>query len=230
MNLPNLISAARIVAAPLLAVLPFVESLGMRFFAFALYLITAISDHIDGQIARSRGLITDLGKVLDPLADKLLLVACFVPMFLMQAPPNDPLLALLPDVAEKAMYPFVTFGMGAVYFPWWVLVPIVGREAFMTWFRGFAQRRGVVIAAQPLGKWKAGSQYTWMGASYCWFAVKLLIERQYWWGTPSADVWARVLGSIGALSMLLALALTLISLGDYLVRHRSVFAARRSAR
>lgn len=230
MNLPNLISAARIVAAPFLALLPFMESVGVRFFALALYLITAISDHIDGQIARSRGLVTDLGKILDPLADKLLLVGCFVPMFLMQAPPTDPLLTLLPDVAEKAMYPFLTFGVGPVFFPWWVLLPIIGREAFMTWFRGFAQQRGVVIAAQTLGKWKAGSQYTWMGAAYCWFAVKLMIDRQMWWGNPSADVWSRVLGTIGALSMLLALALTLISLGDYLIRHRSVFTTSRAAR
>lgn len=230
MNLPNLISAARIVAAPFLAMLPFVESVGVRFFAFALYLITAISDHIDGQIARSRGLITDLGKVLDPLADKLLLVGCFVPMFLLQAPPADPLLRLLPDVAEKAMYPFITFGMGPVHFPWWVLVPIVGREAFMTWFRGFAQDRGVVIAAQKLGKWKAGSQYTWMGASYLWFALRLLYDRQMLWGNPSADLLARLLGTIGALAMMVALALTLISLGDYLIRHRSVFRTPRVAR
>lgn len=230
MNLPNLISAARIVAAPFLALLPFVESVGVRFFAFALYLVTAISDHIDGKIARARGLITDLGKVLDPLADKLLLVGCFVPMFLLQAPAADPLLALLPSVQEQSAYPFVAFGLKPVHFPWWVLVPIIGREAFMTWFRGFAQARGVVIAAQKLGKWKAGFQYTWMGASYCWFAAKLMIDRQMWWGNGIADFWARILGSIGALAMYVALALTLISLGDYLVRHRSVFTAPRSAR
>ena len=230
MNIPNLISAARIFAAPVLALLPFVESVSVRFFGFGLYLITAISDHIDGQIARSRGLITDLGKILDPLADKLLLIGCFVPMFLLQAPPNDPLLALLPRVAEQAMYPFITFGMGPIVFPWWVLVPIVGREVFMTWFRGFAQQRGVVIAAQKLGKWKAGAQYTWMGPSFCWFAVKLMIDRQMWWGNPQAEIWARVLGTIGALAMFLALALTLISLGDYLIRHRSVLTTPRAAR
>jgi CDP-diacylglycerol---glycerol-3-phosphate 3-phosphatidyltransferase len=222
-NLPNLISAGRIVAAPFIAALPFIDSVGVRFFAFALYLVTAISDHIDGKIARARGLITDLGKVLDPLADKLLLVACFVPMFLLQAPAQDPLLRLLPSVAEGAQYAFVTFGMGPVYFPWWVLVPIVAREVFMTWFRGFAQARGEVIAAQALGKWKAGFQYTWMGAAFLWFGYRLLLDRQQWWGMPTADLLARVIGSIGALAMLVALALTLISLGDYLVRHRSVF-------
>lgn len=222
MNLPNLISAGRIVAAPFIAMLPFVDSVGVRFFAFALYLVTAISDHIDGKIARARGLITDLGKVLDPLADKLLLVGCFVPMFLLQAPLTDPLRMLLPRMEEMSEYYFLTFG-GSVAFPWWVLVPIVGREAFMTWFRGFAQARGVVIAAQKLGKWKAGFQYTWMGAAFAWFAVRLMIERNQWWGHPAADVGARVLGSIGAITMYVALVLTLISLADYLVRHRRVF-------
>lgn len=223
MNLPNLISAARIVAAPFIAALPFIDSVAVRFGAFALYLITAISDHIDGKIARERGLITDLGKVLDPLADKLLLVGCFVPMFLLQASFNDPLRMLLPRMEEMSEYYFVTFAMGAVYFPWWVLVPIIGREAFMTWFRGFAQARGVVISAQKLGKWKAGFQYTWMGAAFAWFAVRLMIERNQWWGHPAADIGARVLGTIGAVTMYVALALTLISLADYLVRHGRVF-------
>jgi phosphatidylglycerophosphate synthase len=107
-------------------------------------------------------------------------------------------------------------------------VLIVGREAFMTWFRGFAQARGVVIAAQRLGKWKAGSQYTWMGASYCWFMLKLLYEQQAWHG-PIAMFWARLLGGIGTVAMGLALVLTMVSLGDYMIRHGSVFTARKKA-
>jgi phosphatidylglycerophosphate synthase len=221
-NLPNAISTARIVAAPLLAILPFIHSVLWRGVAFALYMITALSDHWDGKIARSRGLITDLGKLLDPLADKLLLVASFVPMFLLQAHPGDPLLGLLPAVAERSAYPFVTWGVDAVWFPWWVLVLILGREAFMTWFRGFAQARGTVIAAQQLGKYKAGGQYTWMGASYLWFAFKLLTDEQGWHG-PAAMFGVRLLGAIGTLAMILALVMTFVSLVDYLVRHHDVF-------
>ncbi len=228
MNLPNTISAARIVASPLLALLPFVHSLPVRLFAFALYLVTAISDHWDGKIARSRGLITDLGKILDPLADKLLLLGTFVPMFLLQAHPQDALLQYLPMVAERSGYAFTTWGIESFWFPWWVLVLIVGREAFMTWFRGFAQARGVVIAAQRLGKWKAGFQYTWMGASYCWFALKLLYDEQGWHG-PIAMFWARLLGGIGTITLCVAFLLTLISLGDYLVKHGSVFTAPKKA-
>lgn len=227
MNLPNTISAARIVASPFLALLPFVPSTTVRFGAFVLYLVTAISDHWDGKIAREQGLVTDLGKILDPLADKLLLLGTFVPMFLLQASADDPLLRWLPTVAERSAYAFTTWGVDAVWFPWWVLVLILGREAFMTWFRGFAQARGVVIAAQRLGKWKAGFQYTWMGAAYCWFWVKLLCDARGWHG-PVATFWARVLGGIGTVTIAVAFALTLISLADYLVRHRDVFTRARA--
>lgn len=228
MNLPNWISTARIVASPLIAMLPFIPSVPWRVFAFVLYLATAISDHIDGVIARNRGLITDLGKMLDPLADKLLLVATFVPMFLLQGAPDDPLLRLLPAVGERSAYAFVTWGAEAVWFPWWVLVLIVGREAFMTWFRGFANKRGEVIAAQRLGKWKAGFQYTWIGASYCWFWSKLLMAEQGWDG-PIATFLAQLLGGIGAITMVVAFLLTGISLVDYLRRHGHLFMRRGNA-
>ena len=98
----------------------------------------------------------------------------------------------------------------------------------MTWFRTFAQARGVVIAAQRLGKWKAGCQYTWMGASYLWFALKLLYAEQGWNG-PIAMFWARLLGGIGTVALCVAFVLTLVSLGDYLVKHGSVFATPRRA-
>lgn len=92
----------------------------------------------------------------------------------------------------------------------------------MTWFRGYAQARGVVIAAQRLGKWKAGFQYTWMGAAYLWFAVKRLLDEQQWHG-PVAMAAAQLLGLIGGVTMVVATILTLWSLVDYLSRHGDVF-------
>lgn len=225
MNLPNSISAARIAAAPLIAVLPFIPSVTWRFVGLVLYIVTAVSDIVDGRIARSRGLITDLGKILDPLADKLLLLATFIPMFLLQGRPDDPVLRLLPMVEERSAYPFTTWGAETVHFPWWILVLILGREVFMTWFRGFAQQRGVVIAAQSLGKWKAGFQYTWIGAAYLWFAVKLMIDQRGWHGAE-AMFWSKLIGLLGLVTMTVAFLLTLISLVDYLGRHREVFTRR----
>jgi len=55
--------------APLIAALPFMTSTVARFAAFAIYVIAAISDYFDGMLARTRGLVTDLGRLLDPLAD-----------------------------------------------------------------------------------------------------------------------------------------------------------------
>ncbi|HEY0778398.1 MAG TPA: CDP-alcohol phosphatidyltransferase family protein, partial [Gemmatirosa sp.] len=70
MNLPNAITVARIAAAPLIAWLPFAPTPGMRLAAFVLYVAAAVTDYWDGHLARTRNLVTDLGRLLDPLADK----------------------------------------------------------------------------------------------------------------------------------------------------------------
>ena len=102
-------------------------------------------------LARSRKQETDLGRLLDPLADKLLLVGTFVPMYLL-AP----------------TFPFIT-PFGDVGLPLWVVVVVLGREVFMTLFRQAAKRRGVVIAAIGPAKWKTAVQLVWQGSAYFWF-------------------------------------------------------------
>jgi len=86
-----MITAGRILAAPFIAALPFIAAPGARLIAFVLYIVAAVTDYYDGKLARTRNLITDLGRLLDPLADKLLLFATLVPMFVLMAPPTDPL-------------------------------------------------------------------------------------------------------------------------------------------
>jgi len=83
MNLPNALTVARIFAAPVVAALPFIERWDARLFAFLLFLVVAITDYYDGKLARTHGMVTDLGKLLDPIADKLLLLATFIPMFIL---------------------------------------------------------------------------------------------------------------------------------------------------
>ena len=90
LNLPNAITIGRILISPLIAALPFINSPVARFAAFAVYIIAAISDYYDGMLARTRNLVTDLGRLLDPLADKLLLFATLIPMFVLMSPPDDP--------------------------------------------------------------------------------------------------------------------------------------------
>lgn len=197
MNLPNGLTVARIIVTPLIAALPFVESSGARLAAFLLFLTAAISDWFDGHLARTRKQETDLGRMLDPLADKLLLVGTFVPMYFL---------------AHK--FEFIT-PVGNYDLPWWVVAIIIGREVTMTWFRQFAARRGVIIAAIWPAKWKTGIQLVWSGAAYFWFWLATLMVNHGWTGPVSRTI-GMVLGSIGALAMLVAIALTLYSLYVYM--------------
>lgn len=227
MNLPNAISAARIAVSPLIALLPLVPSPLWRSAAFVLYLVSAVSDYVDGWLARTRGLITDLGKTLDPLADKLLLVATFVPMLILQGAPSDPVSAFLGSVvavppASRFAFPFVTW-FGTYTLPWWVVVVVLGREAFMTVFRQVASGRGVVIAAIWPAKWKAGMQYVWVGAAYFWFAAQTLALHKGWSGSLWSFV-SNVTGFVGVTTMSAAVLLTFWSLVLYLRRHGALIA------
>jgi phosphatidylglycerophosphate synthase len=221
-NLPNALTIGRIVATPFVAALPFVATSSMRGAGFVLFLIAAITDHYDGAIARRRGLITDLGRLLDPLADKLLLIGTFVPMFLLQHPVGDALAAVLPWAHTQAsLFPFESV-LGTVFLPWWVLAIVLGREAFMTVFRQIANKRGTVIAAIGPAKWKAGFQFTWIGAAYCWIFLRTLVDERGWHDAFAWTVTAQVLSLIGTVTMYVAVILTVYSLGLYLSRYGSV--------
>jgi phosphatidylglycerophosphate synthase len=220
-NLPNWITVGRIALTPLVAWLPFIHSATLRGLAFVLFLVLAISDHYDGKLARSRNEITNLGRLLDPLADKIFLLAVFIPMYLLQAPRGDWLVRLLPRATEGSSYAFVTWGGLSVSFPWWVLVIILGREVAMTWFRQVAASRGVVIAAIGPGKAKAIFQFIWVGAAYFWFAFRTYVE-EHGFDHPALDQMALFAGAVGTISMGVAIVLTVWSFSVYVKRYGSV--------
>jgi CDP-diacylglycerol---glycerol-3-phosphate 3-phosphatidyltransferase len=232
-NLPNAITAARIVVSPLIALLPLLPSTGARLAAFVLYVVAAVTDYWDGYLARSRNLVTDLGRLLDPLADKLLLVATLVPMYMLQRGP------LLEPGAESAVgstlgdLRFLT-PVGVAGLPLWVLVVVIGRELFMTIFRQIAKRRGVVISAIGPAKWKTALQSLWVGSAYCWFYALTLAEQRGWRIDGTVSPWMRAFatlnGVVGALAMWGAVALTLYSLYLYLRRDGGLLRATAPAR
>jgi CDP-diacylglycerol--glycerol-3-phosphate 3-phosphatidyltransferase len=206
MNLPNALTVGRIVVTPLIAILPFANSWTLRLAAFVLFTLAAITDYIDGHLARSRKEETDLGRLLDPLADKALLVGTFVPMYLL-----------------SSHFPFIT-PAGTLGLPWWIVVVVLGRELFMTIFRQAAARRGVVIAAIGPAKWKTGFQLVWQGSAYFWFWAATLAAVKGW----SSAAWrgfALFNGTVGTLTMTVAVILTLYSLAIYLRSFRNVFTA-----
>jgi CDP-diacylglycerol--glycerol-3-phosphate 3-phosphatidyltransferase len=209
LTLPNIITLARIAVCPVLFFLALAPGVDARFGAFALFLAAALSDIWDGYIARKHGLITDMGKLLDPLADKLLLAVTFIPFYIISHRPGD-----------ENRIPF----WGDL--PMWVLVVIFGRELFITLFRQWAQRRGVVIAAGKSGKSKAAFQNIFIGALLLWYPLVEVANRDGW---RDAAWWPAVewgLGGLIALTLTIALVLTVYSMLDYLWSYRALVGVR----
>lgn len=204
LNLANWFTVGRIAVTPIVTVMPFSSSATVRLGGFLLFLAAAISDYIDGHLARTRQQESNLGAILDPLADKLLLVGTLIPMYLL---------------ADR--YPFQT-PFGDVGLPWWIPALVLFRELFMTIFRQYALRRGVVIAAIGPAKWKTGFQFVWQGAAYFWFFAVSLAASQGWEGHPLWTAFAWFNGAVGIGTMLAAFVLTGYSLWLYMRRYGGV--------
>ncbi|MES2177179.1 MAG: CDP-alcohol phosphatidyltransferase family protein [Gemmatimonadota bacterium] len=220
MNLPNAVTAGRIAVTPLIAWLPLAPSSALRLIAFLLFLIAAITDYIDGQLARSRKEETDLGRLLDPLADKLLLVGTCIPMFMLMRPVSS-VANSWPSKALENIFPFRT-PFGDVPLAWWVLAVVLGRELFMTIFRQVAARRGIVISAIGPAKWKTALQLIWIGAAYCWFFAATLAATEGW-DTTLWNSFANFNGIVGVAAMTGSVLLTLYSLVLYMRSYSRVF-------
>ena len=230
MNLPNAITAARIAVAPLIAALIVLPWWQFRLGAWVLYIVAAVTDYYDGKLARSRNLVTDLGRLLDPLADKALLLCTLVPMWWLTR--GVPLLSPRPAtdawtgestlgpvavLREPAAWPFVT-PFGLVGLPLWIVAIVLGRELVMTIFRQYAARRGVVISAIGPAKWKTGFQSVWVGAAFFWFFIAAAaVENE--WRSGAWHAFAMFNGIVGVVTMIGAVALTLYSLYLYARRY-----------
>jgi CDP-diacylglycerol--glycerol-3-phosphate 3-phosphatidyltransferase len=203
LNLPNIISVARILATPAVFFLALSPDPNRGLWAFVLFLAAALSDLWDGYLARKHGWITDLGKLLDPLADKLLLVSTFVPFYMI--------------THRGPEWELPVWGALSI----WILVVIFGRELFMTIFRSWAARRDVVIAAGPSGKYKAFVQNLFSGGALLWFPLATLSRERGWEGVVW-DIWVLLHSAWLALTLAVALFLTVYSMLDYLWTYRAL--------
>jgi CDP-diacylglycerol--glycerol-3-phosphate 3-phosphatidyltransferase len=209
-TLPNIITLARICLTPVIALLPFIEGYWPKVIAFVIFVIAAVSDTIDGYLARRNNQVSELGQLLDPIADKLLLFATLIPIFWLTRHPS-----LLTDYAIP--------WWGSL--PVWVAIILVGREVLITMFRWFAKRRGVVIPAHGPGKLKATFQSIFIGATIAWFAWKdMLVEHR--WAGSFRNFWDRFHGRFVAVTLAAALILTVYSLIVYVYRYRSLLKSR----
>jgi CDP-diacylglycerol--glycerol-3-phosphate 3-phosphatidyltransferase len=204
-TLPNILTIARIALAPVIALLPFINGYIPKLVAFAVFLAAAISDFYDGRLARERNEITDLGKILDPLADKLLLIATLIPIFWITRYP-------------MRQYEIPWWGN----LPLWVLILLIGREVAMTVFRQVAKKRGVIIAAGGAGKIKTIVQDIFIGATILWFAWKDMRVEFGWERGWLGAFWEQFHGTVVAITLAVAVLLTAYSLAVYIYRSSRV--------
>ena len=141
MNLPNAITFSRLVLTAVFVAGTAMESVLGHWIALVSFVIAAISDFVDGWLARKLGLVTAMGKLMDPLADKVLVGAAFI------------------YLSTKGLAPV------------WVTVLIIAREFMVTGLRQIAVEAGQVMAADRLGKWKTGLQLTFCITCLVWFVA-----------------------------------------------------------
>lgn len=142
MNVPNMLTSSRIVIS---FIFFFFLALGWYMTALVLFVLAATTDWVDGYWARKYGQVTQLGRILDPFADKLLICGAFV--FLAAAPQD------------------VTTGHPKSEIFAWMAVLVVARELLVTGLRSFFEQAGVDFSASWSGKWKMVFQCLAVGFS-----------------------------------------------------------------
>ncbi|MEA3348258.1 MAG: CDP-diacylglycerol--glycerol-3-phosphate 3-phosphatidyltransferase [Pseudomonadota bacterium] len=123
-NLPNLLTCSRILAVPLIIILLYFDNRWLNLLTALLVVVAAITDGLDGYMARKYDLESTLGKLLDPLADKILLLTTMVMLVHLQRAPA------------------------------WMVCLILCRETAVTGLRAIAAEKGKIIAASAMGKYK----------------------------------------------------------------------------
>lgn len=175
MNLPNKLTMFRVILIPFFVFFILTDYAGAAspWIALGIFIVASLTDLLDGKIARKRNLVTNFGKFMDPMADKLLVCSALI---------------CLVDI-------------GRIYS--WVVIVIIAREFIISGFRLIASDNGVVLAASYWGKFKTTFQMV---------MICLMI----------ADIPNAAVNVITQVVMWAALALTVISLVDYLWKNRNI--------
>ena len=174
MNLPNKLTVLRVIMIPFFVVFMLTDLGGTysNYIALVIFCVASLTDMLDGKIARKYNLVTNFGKFMDPLADKLLV--------------------------SSAMICLIEKGSLAS----WIVIIIVAREFIISGFRLVASDNGIVIAASYWGKFKTTFQMLMI--------IVLIIDL------------GGIFDTIGVILTWIALALTIISLVDYVMKNKQI--------
>ena len=176
MNLPNYLTFGRILMVPILVVALLTRVTNHELIGVAVFWLASLTDLLDGYLARRWKQVTTLGKLLDPLADKLLICGALISLVEL-------------DLA-----------------PAWMTFIILGREMAITGLRGIASEEGITIQAERLGKWKFGAQvaaisclilgpkldawlFTWTHIGIFRFFIRFPRPFSFFWGMGVLLLW-----------------------------------------
>ena len=183
MNLPNLLSVIRILMVPVLVVVLMTKVTNHEVIGVVVFWVASITDWLDGYLARRWKQVTTLGKLLDPLADKLLVAGALI------------------SLVELNLAPA------------WMTFIILAREFAITGLRGIASEEGLTIPAGTIGKWKMGFQvaaisglilgprldywlFMWTGKEIFQFFIQLNRPYTFFWGMGVLLLWGAVILAI----------------------------------
>ncbi len=196
MNLPNKLTISRIVMIPIFVVFFYVQFTGHYFVALAVFVIASLTDLIDGKIARKYKLVTNLGKFLDPIADKVLVAAAFI------------LILTRPEIFTELM------GDPAIIIAGCGIAAIIARELVISGFRMVAASADMVIAADAVGKVKTTFQDICLIVLLAGVGIAELIGYD--------AIASRAVLYTGFALFLIAVLLTIISGINYIVKNSAV--------
>ncbi len=166
MNIPNQLTTLRVLLIPVFIFFFMSDMNAGHFIAAAIFIIASLTDFLDGYLARKWQLVSNFGKIMDPFADKLLVLT-----------------ALIYLAIEHTI-------------PGWIVIVIIARELLVTSLRALAADNGIILAARKLGKYKTATQM---------ISIVFLIVGIH---------------TIGMILLYIAVALTIISLVDYVMQLR----------
>lgn len=194
MNLPNKITLSRIFLIPIFGVIFFLDMIPYNYFIAALiFIIASCTDFIDGHIARKYNLVTNLGKFLDPIADKVLVSTALI------------------FVLVKPEIIMVAWGSWTLIFAGVCVAVILARELIVSGFRMVAASTGLVLAADKIGKVKTTFQDV---------SIAMLLAGANFFNLLKVS---QVINIIGLVCLGIATTLTIWSGVSYIVKNRAVF-------
>lgn len=195
MNLPNQLTVLRVLLIPIFVLFFYLDFRGHFFVALAVFAIASFTDFLDGYLARKYNLVTNLGKFLDPVADKILVASAMILMLTMP------------------WFFSVYLGNWAIICAGCFVAVILARELMVSGFRMVAADAGIVIAADKIGKFKTVSQMISLILLLLWAGM---FEFVY------DSLAVEIINYVGLGFFALATALTVISGVNYIIKNIEV--------